>query len=114
MKSHFKSARLLPIIGILVIGSVLNLAVLVILRSQEERSARAAFDNVAQVRFDDLEASVHESLDNLDAVAAFFNSSRFVERAEFARFTAGLIGRDNALQAHGVVTAGDLGCASEL
>ncbi len=99
MKSHFKSARLLPIVGILVIGSVLNLAVLVVLRSQEERSARAAFENVAQVRFDDLESSVHESLDNLDAVAAFFNSSRFVERAEFARFTAGLIGRDNALQA---------------
>jgi PAS domain S-box-containing protein len=97
--NRFKPGRWLPIIGILVIGSLLNLAVLVVLRSQEERNAKAAFENVAQVRFDDLEASVHESLDNLDAVAAFFNSSRLVERAEFGRFTNSLLGRDNALQA---------------
>ena len=99
MKRRFQSGRLLPIVGILVIGTVLNLAVLMVLRSQEERSAKADFENVAQVRFDDLEASVHVSLENLDAVAAFFDSSKFVERAEFARFTTALIGRDNALQA---------------
>jgi PAS domain S-box-containing protein len=99
MKRRFKSGRLLPIVGILVIGSVLNLAVLMVLRSQEERNAKSDFENVAQVRFDDLEASVHISLENLDAVAAFFDSSKLVERAEFARFTTALIGRDNALQA---------------
>ena len=99
MRRRFQSGRLLPIVGILVIGTVLNLAVLMVLRSQEERSAKADFENVAQVRFDDLEASVHISLENLDAVAAFFDSSKFVERAEFARFTTALIGRDNALQA---------------
>jgi len=99
MKNQFKSARLLPLVGILVIGSVLNLAVLGVLRSQEEHSARAAFENVAQVRFDDLEASVHQSLDNLDAVAAFLSSSKSVGRAEFARFTTSLLGRDNSIQA---------------
>jgi PAS domain S-box-containing protein len=84
---------------ILIIGSLLNLAVLVILRSQEERSARAAFESAAQMRFDDLEASVQQSLDNLDAVKAFFNASRSVDRSGFNRFTGTLLERDKALQA---------------
>ena len=94
-----RSARTLPIVAILVVGSLLNLAVLLILRNQEERTARAAFEGGAQMRFDDLEASVHQSLDNLDAVAGFFNSSRSVDRAAFNRFTTTLLERDNALQA---------------
>ena len=89
----------LPVLGILLVGSVLNVAVFLLLRNLEERSAKAAFENVAAERLDDVEVSIQQSLDNLDALAAFYNSSQLVTRAEFARFTSPLLSRDKAIQA---------------
>jgi CHASE1-domain containing sensor protein len=86
-------------LGIVIVGSILNLVVFFVLRNLEDKSAKVAFDNVAEVRFDDLESNVRQSIDNLEAVAGFFNSSHQIERTEFHHFASAILQRDQAIQA---------------
>jgi CHASE1-domain containing sensor protein len=60
-------------LAILAIGSLLSLALLLIVRNLEERSARASFENLAQVHFDGLDANIRQTLNNLAALGDLYD-----------------------------------------
>ncbi|MGC2111224.1 MAG: CHASE domain-containing protein [Candidatus Korobacteraceae bacterium] len=100
MNSNRKFPRCgLPMLGILTLGSLLSLALLLVVRDLEERRAHADFENLAQMRFDGLDANIRLTLNNLAALGDLYSSSHSVERPEFADFASGLLQRDNAIQA---------------
>ncbi len=100
MKSAGKSVyRKLPSFGILTLGGLLCCIVLFVVRSMEERTTRSIFESVADVSFENLEANIRQTLDNVDAMGAFYDASHHVERQEFAEFAARLLVHDKAIQA---------------
>jgi PAS domain S-box-containing protein len=96
-----KPARqLLPFLATLAIAAVISMTVAAvsILRNLESQNAKAAFDIVAQERFDALKTNVTLTIHSLVSLGAFCDS-REIERAEFARFATDLWARDSAIQA---------------
>ena len=91
--------RILPSLSIFVAGILLSGLIFAILRSLENKNAQASFNGVAQERLDALETNVTLTVNNLDSLGAFYDSSRSVEPDEFARFTARLLVRNQAIQA---------------
>jgi PAS domain S-box-containing protein len=69
------------------------------LRRLEDQDAQANFRGAANERFHALQINVDLSLHNITALGAFFDSSQVVERSEFARFGARLMGGDGTIQA---------------
>ncbi len=69
---------------------VFTLTAFFVLRGQEERAADIEFEVHASERIEDLAASMHLSLDYLDALGAYFDATSQVDRALFQRLASPL------------------------
>jgi PAS domain S-box-containing protein len=85
--------------GALIVAMLLSLAIFVALRRLEDQNALAAFQGAANERFDALEITLGLTLDKIAAVGGFFDASHLVERQEFTRFTARIMGHDRTIHA---------------
>ncbi len=95
------SRRFLPFPAVLAMAAVMSLTVAAVLTlwSLENENAKAAFDIVAEERFDALETSVTLTLHSLVCLGALHDHAARIERGEFARFAKDLLERDKAIQA---------------
>lgn len=67
---------------------VFTLTAFFVLRGQEDRAADIEFEAQASDRIEDLAASMHLSLDYLDALGAYFDATSQVDRALFQRLAS--------------------------
>jgi PAS domain S-box-containing protein len=81
------------------IALLLSSLIFLALRRFEDQSALDAFRSAAQERFHALENNVDQTLDNIIALGALYDSSHQVERDEFARFSSRLMDHDWTIQA---------------
>jgi PAS domain S-box-containing protein len=81
------------------IALLLSSLIFLALRRFEDQSALDAFRSAAQERFHALENNVDQTLDNIIALGALYDSSHLVERDEFARFSSRLMDHDRTIQA---------------
>src|SRR5579863_4087885 len=72
--------RFLLVGGLFIAALLLSLTIFAALRHLEDQNALTAFHDVAHGRFDAVEVNIRLTLDNINALGAFFDSSNLVER----------------------------------
>src|SRR5262245_23293310 len=79
--------RYLPILAVACLGIAGAIATWLTVSTWEERFYRQTFNNIADDYATVLQTGVHEYLDKMRAVRAFYDSSNQVDPEEFDRFT---------------------------
>src|SRR5271165_4090988 len=94
------SCHFLPFLAVFAIAAVVSLTVAAVftLWGLENRNAKAAFDIVAQERFDAVETNITLTLHSLVSLGAFCDHAARIDRAEFALFAKSLRESDRAIQ----------------
>lgn len=100
MKPRFVlSGRHLPVLLLVCLGVFVSLLSFISLRSFEADKARAAFERVAQERFDDLQSDLDLSVSKVVATGAFCESSYPISRSSFTNFVSPLLsGHDGGIE----------------
>jgi PAS domain S-box-containing protein len=94
------SRRHLPVIALVCLGVCISALTFEVLHSLEQDKAKAAFQRVAQERFDALQADIDLAVSKVVAVGAFCESDYPVTRRSFDHFVIPLFsGRDPGIQA---------------
>src|SRR5208337_4734332 len=91
--------RILPLLGVTSLGLLISLVLFFTFRNLEEKTTQAAFERLAQVRFDHLEANLALNLNDIVSLGAVFDVSPSLNRLDFSRFTAPLLEENHAIQA---------------
>lgn len=87
-------------LGLVCFGMVASALTFVSLRSLELEKAKAAFQRVAQERFDELQSDLDLTVNNVVAVGAFCKSSHPITRSSFDSFVTPLLaGHDAGIKA---------------
>ncbi len=91
--------RLLIVAGAISIGLLISLILFFTFRNLEKQYEQAAFERLAQERFDGFEENIALNLSDIVSLGAFFAVSRSANREDFTRFVTPLLGENKAIQA---------------
>ena len=91
--------RYIPPLAMIVLGIGLSVLAFLMVRHREYREVQLTFEEDAAERFDSLKREIEFDLQTLEAITAFYQASRGVERSEFRSFAKPLLDRHQSIQA---------------